>query len=110
MVADLQGAALAAQQREIQLTGRCRELEGELNRLKDWDAERARYTLKTLPGGAVVYFQGPDVDSPEAPHWLCSHCFENREKSYVLPGKVRNPWSVRGGALGATPRSRSVGS
>ena len=82
----VQVGLLAAQQHAIELTERCRALEDDLKRVKDWEAVRVRYALQTLPYvGAAVYIQKPDVETPEDPHWLCTNCFENREKSHLQP-------------------------
>lgn len=86
-VSDLQGAALAAQQREIDLTARCREVEAELGRVNDWETEKERYTLQLIGGTAPVYVQKLDVDAPAAPHWLCANCFEDRRKSHLQLAK-----------------------
>lgn len=40
---------------EAKLQERCRKLEAELRGLKDWEAEKARYALKSLHEGASVY-------------------------------------------------------
>ncbi len=87
---EMQAAALDAQQREIHLTNRCRQLEDELSRVNDWEAERARYTLVQVSKLASVYVQKLDVDTPHAPHWLCANCFEDRQKSYLQPGEQRS--------------------
>ncbi len=80
-----------AGEREAALRERCRTLEGELQRLKDWAAEeKNRYALKSLDGGATVYAPTPEFAAEGAPHWLCAGCFTNSRKSHLQPqGQVK---------------------
>ena len=83
-ISDVQATVLASQQREFDLTERCRELQEELRRMKDWETEKARYTLRRIDGLAFVYVPEsapPGIDEPEARHWLCTRCFEDGKKS-----------------------------
>ena len=93
-VYEVQSEVLSARQREIELTDRCHKLEGDIKRGQDWEAEKARYTLKSLPGGASVYALKPEFAAQEAPHWLCAGCFASGKKSHVQPqgGGVRPQW------------------
>lgn len=93
-VIDIQSEVVEAQNREYKLTVRCNELEGDLQRVNDWEEEKARYTLKSLSGGASVYALKPEFEAQEAPHWLCAGCFASGKKSHVQPqgGGVRPQW------------------
>lgn len=84
-VTQIQASLVAAQQRETQLTDRCRELEGEFRRITDWESIKARYTLTTIDGSAFVYTLKPQhvVLGTEPQHWLCATCFEDGKKSHL---------------------------
>ena len=73
---------LAAQQQAIELTKRCGELDDDLKRVKDWEAERGRYTLQTVgyPGAVAYRPKSPESGSD---HYLCPNCFEDAKKSYL---------------------------
>ncbi len=82
-VMDVQTGVLTAQQRELKLTERCRKLEDDLRSVRDWQAEKARYTLTSLGGKTFVYAVKPDDPRGEPPHWLCVRCIEDGKKSVL---------------------------
>ena len=87
---EIQLALLTAQQRESDLKERCRELEGELDRMKDWETTKARYSLVMLDNRAFVYTMKPEPleGGNEPQHWLCANFFEDRRRSHLQAGKV----------------------
>jgi hypothetical protein len=62
---------------------RIRALEAEVAQLKDWNAEKSNYELKTIGWGSVAYMLKPEKRGSEAPHWLCPNCFANGKKSFL---------------------------
>ena len=81
-VLDIQQQLLAAQHREHDLLARYRALEEEIAHARDWQAEAARYVLRSVEGG-VVRQQKADHASADPPHWLCANCFEEKMRSYL---------------------------
>lgn len=92
-VIELQGVILAAQSgamdaqaSQVQLLDRVRELEDELVKFKDWEAEKQRYGLVRDSGGCMIYaLKQTAVDAGEAPHAICPNCYENGKKSFLQP-------------------------
>jgi len=84
-----QACALTAHTDQFALLTKVRELEEEMAELKSWDAERQRYELKAVYPGAYAYVPKPGMEGAEPPHWLCTACFQEREKS-ILQGFGRD--------------------
>lgn len=80
---EAQRSLLAADSEQRTLLTRINDLEQEIVRLKNWDAEKPRYQLKALGTGAVVYAEKEGVENLQAPHWLCANCFNNGQKSFL---------------------------
>jgi hypothetical protein len=76
-----QRGVLEAAEREAALQARISELQKELTRFETWDAEAARYEMKTLSGDTFVMMLKPEARGAESPHWLCMNCFNDRKKS-----------------------------
>ena len=98
-VLDIQQQLLTAQSREYDLLSRCRALEEEIAHAKDWQAETARYVLRSVDGG-VVRQQKANHASGNPPHWLCANCFEEQKKSYLQ----KDPKIVGGRHVWKCPR------
>ena len=79
---------LEARQREIEHTDEIRKLKAELSRMNDWEATKARYTLRLLDGNVSVYVQTADIDARGPTHWLCANCFEDGRKSHLQPHEI----------------------
>jgi hypothetical protein len=84
-----QSNALAAQADQFAMLSKVRELEEKVAELENWDAERERYELKAVYPGAFAYVPKPGMQGSEPPHWLCTACFQKREKS-ILQGFGRD--------------------
>jgi len=81
-----QSGAMSAQAAQMELLDRVRELEGELVRLKDWEAEKQRYErVRIDPGVMVPALKKEFVDAGEPPHLLCPNCYQKNEKSVFQP-------------------------
>ncbi len=96
-------ALAAAQNEQAAALARISELEQEIVRLKDWEAERERYELRDAGRGAFAYMQKSGVNTGEPPHWLCANCFNKRQKSLLqfrgqnqMPGGPRTETSRYG--------------
>jgi hypothetical protein len=63
------------------LTERVRVLEETVVKLGTTQAERARYELRTLGNDSLGYMLKPKERGTEPPHWTCSNCFRESEKS-----------------------------
>jgi hypothetical protein len=93
IINDAQKEALASYQRELALVKRVEELEAEVKRLKDWEAEKQRYGPKTIATGVVAYALKDRMQGVEGEHCLCPNCFENGKKQYLQ--ERRSPQSRR---------------
>lgn len=98
-VLDIQQQLLTAQSSESDLLSRCRALEEEIARARDWEAETTCYILRRVDGGVVRQLKvGHDSGNPS--HWLCANCFEEQRKSYLQ----KHPDIVDGGHFWKCPR------
>jgi len=71
------GDAIAAQAEQSVLLKRIDDLEKEIEKVKAWDAQKARYEMRsTADGGAIVMVLKPDAQGSEPPHWACQACFQ----------------------------------
>jgi hypothetical protein len=59
------------------------ELERKLREYERWDAEAARYELRTLADGIFVYALKAEHKGSEPEHFLCPHCFGKRKRSIL---------------------------
>ncbi len=59
------------------------ELEQEIVRLEDWSAERERYELIGIRGGAFTYMPKAGMENGQPAHWLCANCFDHGRKSIL---------------------------
>ena len=105
-ISEVQGAVLAAQQREAEVTKRCRDLEDQLGLMNDWQKEKARYTLQNIDDLAFVYGPRPMAAfatlmaafatvMSDDPHWLCANCFEEGKKSHLQAEELTGNGTLR---------------
>jgi hypothetical protein len=80
-----QSDALAAQSDQFSLLDRIRSLEGEIDSLKAWDAEKERYQLTEVAPRVFAYVLKVDASGSEPPHWICPACYQQSKKS-ILQG------------------------
>lgn len=85
-----QACALEAQTSQLDLLQRQRDLEEELEKLKNFEAEKPRYELKAIQTGVAVYALKAGMEQGEPPHYLCTTCFTQGHKS-ILQREVLNP-------------------
>lgn len=82
-VIELQEKILAAQEAQSTLVDRARDLEQEVARLKDWEAEKERYQLRELPPGVFVYELKDSMANREPRHSTCQACYQRGKKSIL---------------------------
>ncbi len=82
-LADLSEKLAAAQVAGTARLERIRELEGQLEKLEDWDAEKQRYELVELYRGSLAYAVKEAVRGSEPPHYICPACYQKGEKSLL---------------------------
>ena len=89
LVLDGNANLMAAQQSHSEALNRVDDLEKEILRLKDWSAEKQNYQLKSIDPSGFAYMPKPGMNDGQPPHWLCTNCFEQAQKSILqLKGTV----------------------
>ena len=82
-IIEAQAALNSAMAAQTEAAERIRDLEQKIVRLKDWSAERERYHLVDVDGGAFAFMPKPGMESGQPAHWLCANCFEQGQKSFL---------------------------
>jgi hypothetical protein len=92
-----QSSAMGAQAAQTDLLSEIESLKREINGLKDWSKDAERYELKAIDSGAFAYMLRAGEERGEPPHWLCTTCFGNRQKSILqTKGQVNTVAGGRG--------------
>jgi hypothetical protein len=84
-VIELQEKILTAQHAQSLLVEQVSQLEKEVARLKDWEADKKRYELTELAPGVVSFSIKETMRSGEPFHRICANCCANGKKSYLQP-------------------------
>lgn len=85
-IVDAMNSIFAIQQDRATLVDRVERLEKQIIQMEDWEAEKARYEMKAVPGSAVIaYCVKEDEDIGEPAHWLCPTCYQRAKKSILQP-------------------------
>jgi hypothetical protein len=82
-IADLTEKIRAAQEAQSALIGQVRELEKEVTRLKDWEADKTRYELVEIAPGIVTLAIKEAMRDGEPFHCICADCAAKGRKSYL---------------------------
>lgn len=86
-ILEAQASAFAAQSERSDLLDQMAALKAEIQRLLDWETERARYALSEVgspgAGSVLVYAVREDRKGDEPFHQLCANCFEQGRKSII---------------------------
>lgn len=106
-IIEAQHQIFAANAAQTALFERIRDLEGQLARMKDWEAQKQRYVLAAPFAGCMVYALKKDMSNGEPAHYLCVACFQKGERS-ILQG-MEQPGGGRRSAYYLCPR-RECGS
>src|SRR5829696_10277324 len=59
-------------------------LKKQLADIEDWSTEAAKYELKDLGRGVLVYAQRPEYNALTPAHWVCTRCYQDRQKSVLI--------------------------
>lgn len=79
----LQSAMLGLQSQYQILLGENEMLKKQLIGIETWDDESKNYNLSEITTGVFAYaFKGDESKTIPA-HWLCAHCFQNKQKSII---------------------------
>ena len=78
-----QSSALEANANQSALVEKIRTLEKEIADMKAWDSQKQRYQLISPWNGAFVYSLKESMKESEPPHWICTNCYENGERSIL---------------------------
>jgi hypothetical protein len=92
-IVELTEKIIAAQAAQTALIARVSDLEKDLVRFENWEAEKQRYQLEELPPGILVRSLKPGMENGEPPHKICANCYEKG---------VKSPLHNRGQANGLT--------
>jgi predicted SprT family Zn-dependent metalloprotease len=85
-IIDAQHQIFTANVAHSELAERVRELESQLARMNDWEAQKLRYKLAAPFPGCMVYALQKSVSDGQTPHYLCTSCFQKGQPS-ILQGK-----------------------
>ena len=81
LITDAQSKLMLSQNEQFALAAKVSELEQECMRLKDFEAERKKYTRKEIANGVFAYVVNDFVGKLENAHKYCCNCFDNHKKS-----------------------------
>jgi hypothetical protein len=84
-VIELQEKILAAQSAQSSLLEHVSQLEKEVTKLKDWEADKKRYQLADIGNGVVALALKPAMSNGEPMHYLCADCAAKGQKSHLQP-------------------------
>jgi hypothetical protein len=88
---DAQAKANDAQREVERWAARCAQLEAEIALLDAWNAVAARYELRQLTDGGIVYAAKKEALGSDPMHFVCPDCF-NQKKRFFLQFRYRtNP-------------------
>ena len=79
--------ALASQEKQAALVSRVSELEGELVKLKNWEAEARNYETTQIARGVFAYVVKGNVEPMTSAQKFCSNCFHQSRKSFLQETK-----------------------
>jgi hypothetical protein len=77
---------IADKQAQLVLETRIQEFEKECARLKDWSAEKERYTRKQIATGIFAYIEKDTVAPLQETHKFCCNCFDKTIPSTLQQG------------------------
>jgi hypothetical protein len=85
-IMSLREGALELQEENQELKEKINDLEKQLHKADDWEAEKNRYTLASpWRGSGQVYALKESNSNGEVPHFLCTDCFNNSNKVILNP-------------------------
>jgi hypothetical protein len=90
VLAEAQTSQLALLEQNSSLLKLKNGLEKEIARLETWAHESQRYKLHEVQPGVVTYALKESHANGEPAHWLCANCYNNSQKSILMPGEEGN--------------------
>jgi predicted RNA-binding Zn-ribbon protein involved in translation (DUF1610 family) len=82
-IISLQSTLMSIQAENQDLLRQKNALEQRLVEIESWNVEAQRYSLKEIACGVFVYALNPDEAKSSLAHWLCVHCYQNKQKSIL---------------------------
>jgi hypothetical protein len=109
-IIDAQHRIFEANAAQTELVERVRQLEGQIARMKDWDAQKQRYKLAAPFAGCMVYALQKSMSEGQPPHYLCASCFQKSDPSILQSreGRQTKEGRVRGNFYCPACRSEAV--
>ncbi len=89
-----QSSAIAAQSDQFTMLEQVRATKEELAKVKAWEAQKQRYKLITPFQGCVVYALQRSMSNGEAPHYICTNCYEDGKRSILQNAHPKEGWTV----------------
>ena len=80
--------ALTSQEKQSALTARINELEKEIVRLNDWNAESQNYEIVEFSIGLFAYVAKDNMQSLQSAHKYCANCFGKQKKSLLQQQRI----------------------
>lgn len=90
-IIDAQTKIFLVNEERTALLKRISNLEKEVTDLEAWETTKQRYELKRTSGGGIVWSLKADAQGTEAPHQICTKCYEDRKRSILQPEGRSNP-------------------
>ncbi len=78
---------ISEQHEHFLLTAKIQELEKETMRLKDWSAEKEKYSRQQIALGVFAYVENNSVNNFIEVHKLCCNCFDK-----TIPSTLQYQW------------------
>lgn len=83
---DAQTKIFSVNEERTTLVERVRDLESQIVRMKDWEAQKQRYELAAPFPGCMVFALKRAMSEGQIPHYLCASCYQNGKAS-ILQGR-----------------------
>lgn len=80
---------LAGREQLLALQTKISDLEKECNRLKDWSAEKEKYSLRQITSGNFAYIENDFKGKLKDARKLCCNCFDKTIKSTLQRRDIR---------------------
>jgi len=90
-IIDAQHRIFEANATQSELVERVRELEGQIARMKDWDAQKQRYKLAAPFPSCMVFALQKSMSDGQPAHYLCAACFHKGQPSILQGREGRMP-------------------
>jgi hypothetical protein len=87
IILSAQSDAIAANATQTDLIAKVSDLEKEIARMKDWEADKSRYELTELAPGIVAFSIRESMRNGEPFHRICANCCANGKKG--VPATAR---------------------